>query len=149
MLIVLVVALLLWIAFNVLAPYAVLLRAEPISWGRLPAELLTSKKDKKIRFYLATLQGSYGYSVFSLGLNLVVFDRRFFAQASSELKRFVIAHELAHFHRRHHQKRWLFVVTGLVLLPVVRRRLLTMEDDADAEAVSRTGLIRSSFPELG
>ncbi len=138
----------LWVAFNLIAPYAVLLRAEPISWGRLPAELLTAERDRNVRFYITTLNNSYGYSVFSPFLNLVVFDKRFFAHASPSLMRFVIAHELAHFHLNHHRKRWVMVLTGLVLIPAVRRWLLRMEDEADVEAVRRTGLERKLFPEL-
>ena len=138
----------LWVAFNLIAPYAILLRAEQVSWGRLPAELLMVKRDKQVRFYITTLNNSYGYSVFSPFLNLVVFDKRFFAHASPAELRFVISHELAHFHQHHHQKRWMLVVTGLVLLPAVRRWLLQMEDDADAEAERRTGLSRKLFPNL-
>ncbi len=138
-----------WILVNVFAPYAVLLRAERISWGRLPAALLTSPRDRKVKFYLTALSGGYGYSVFSPFLNLVVFDREFFAYASPALIRFVIAHELAHFHQNHHIKRWLAVVTGLVLIPPVRSWLLRMEDAADEEAARRTGFIRKMFPELG
>ena len=146
----LLVAVVVWLVFNILAPYAVLLRAEPISWGRLPAALLTNVKDKKVRFYITTLKGSYGYSVFSpTGLHLVVFDKTFFAKASPACIRFVVSHELAHFHQRHHQKRWLLVVTGLVLLPAIRRWLLRMEDEADLDAAYRTGFTRKMFPELG
>lgn len=137
-----------WILGNLLAPYVVLLKAERISWGRLPAELLHSG-DKLVRFYITELKGGYGYSVFSPFLHLVIFDRAFFAHASPALIRFVIAHELAHFHHNHHRKRWLAVVTGLVLLPAVRRRLLRMEDEADAEATRRTGFKRQHFVELG
>lgn len=145
----LIVVLVLWVAFNLLAPYAVLLRAEPISWGRLPAELLMQQRDKKVKFYISILSGSYGYSVFSPGLHLVVFDKNFFAHASPACIRFVVGHELAHFHLHHHQKRWVLVVTGLVLLPFVRKWLSRMEDEADAEAIHRTGLVREMFPELG
>ncbi len=139
----------LWVGFNLAAPYVILLRAERISWGRLPAELLTGKRYKKVRFYMTTLSGGYGYSVFSPPLNLVVFDRMFFASASPALIRFVVAHELAHFTLGHHRLRWLAVVSGLVLLPAVRRWLLRMEDEADVEASRRTGLTRDQFPELG
>lgn len=149
MVIALIVILVLWLGFNLLAPYAVLLRAEPISWGRLPAALLTQQRDKKVRFYMSTLRTSFGYSVWAPpGLHLVIFDRTFFAHASPAELRFVISHELAHFHQHHHQKRWMLVVTGLVLLPAVRRWLLQMEDDADVEAERRTGLSRKLFPNL-
>ena len=139
----------LWVAFNLIAPYAVLLRAERVSWGRLPAELLMGKQDKKVRFYITSLNNSYGYSVFSPFLNLVVFDKRFFANASPSLMRFVIAHEIAHFRNNHHKKRWFAVITGAVLFPFVRRWLLRMEDEADAEATLRTGFDRKLFSELG
>ena len=139
----------LWLVFNLSAPYAVLLRAQPISWGRLPMELLTSETDRKVRFCMTKLTGGYGYSVWSpLGLNLVVFDKGFFAHARPDLIRFVIAHELGHFHQNHHKKRWVAIVTGLVLIPAVRRWLLRMEDDADVEATKRTQFTRNMFPEL-
>lgn len=142
------VVLLLWVVFNIAAPYAVLLKAERISPGRLPAELLMWKRDRKVQFYMTILRGGYGYSVFSPGLHLVIFDRAFFARASPALIRFVVAHELAHFHQGHHRMRWFAVVTGFVLFPFVRRWLLRMEDAADAEAEYRTGLCRKLFPEL-
>lgn len=139
----------LWLLFNLLAPYTVLLRAERISWGRLPAALLTSVRDRKVRFYMMSLSGGYGYSVWAPPLNLVVFDRTFFARANPALIRYVVAHELAHFSLGHHRKRWLAVVTGLAFFPAVRRWLVRMEDEADRLAEKRTGLVRSSFPELG
>lgn len=139
----------LWIVFNIAAPYAVLLNAERISFGRLPAELLIWPADRKVRFYMTTLKGGYGYSVFSPPLNLVVFDRKFFQRASPALIRYVVAHELSHFHRNHHIKRWFLVITGFVLFPPVRRWLLRMEEEADELAEKRTGMSRKMFPELG
>ena len=139
----------LWVVFNTLAPYTVLLRAERISWGRLPAALLTAVQDRKVRFYMMSLSGGYGYSVWAPPLNLVVFDRAFFARANPALIRYVVAHELAHFSLGHHRKRWFAVVTGLALIPAVRRWLSRMEDEADVEAARRTGFERKLFPELG
>ena len=140
---------LLWIVFNLVAPYVVLLRAERIGWGRLPAELLMSAQDKKVKFYITSLKGGYGFSVWAPGMPLIVFDKGFFRGATPPLLRFVIAHEMGHFHQHHHIKRWMMVVTGLVLVPAVRRWLARMEDDADAEAARRTGFSRKLFPELG
>ena len=137
-----------WLAFNILAPYSVLFRAKRISWGRLPAVLLTSVKDRKVRFYMMDLQQSYGYSVLAPPLNLIVFDRAFFAKASPAIIRFVVAHELAHFSLGHHWKRWLAVVLGLSAFPVTKRWFLRMEDEADAVAIKRTGFTRKMFQEI-
>lgn len=138
-----------WLVFNLLAPYSVLAQAERISPGRLPAELLIWPKDKKVRFYMTTLSGGYGYSVWAPPFDIVVFDRVFFKRAPPTLIRYVVAHELAHFTLGHHRKRWFAVVTGLVMFPAVRRWLLRMEDEADVVAETRTGFPRSAFPELG
>lgn len=142
------VALLLWVAFNWVAPFAVLFEAERISPGRLPPELLLWEEARRVRFYQAGLSGGYGYSIWAPPWNVVVFDRMFFARASSALVRFVVAHELAHFSLGHHRKRWLLVVCGLALLPAVQRLFQRFESEADVEAVRRTGFTRALFKEL-
>jgi hypothetical protein len=137
-----------WLLFNWAAGFSVLTAAQPISRGRLPAELLHWDKDNKVRFYVANLVGGYGFSLWAPPFSIVIFDRDFFAQASPPLVRFVIAHELAHFTLGHHRKRWFAVVFGLVLLPAVRRWLQQMEHEADQVAFWRTESKRSSFPQL-
>lgn len=137
-----------WVTFNWVAPFAVLVRAQPISRGRLPAELLAWDRDGAVRFYTASLIGGYGFSLWAPPWSVVVFDRDFFSRASPPLVRFVIAHELAHFTLGHHRKRWLAVVSGLVLLPQVRYALRAMEGEADAVAERRTGSKRSDFSQL-
>ena len=144
-----IILLTLWVAVNCAAPYAVLLRAQKISWGRLPGELLTLPQYHDVKFYMTTLVGGYGYSVWAPGISLVVFDKAFFAHASPTLIRYVVAHELAHFTCGHHRKRWVAIVTGASLIPGVRRWLHGMEVEADGIAVQRTGLNREMFPELG
>lgn len=138
-----------WVLFNWAAPFAVLTHAEQINRGRLPAELLEWNKDQKVRFYVAQLSGGYGFSIWAPPWSVVVFDKDFFARASPPLVRFVIAHELAHFNLGHHRWRWLAAVSGLILLPAVRRWLRAMEDEADLAAYWRTGSKRSDFSQLG
>lgn len=144
--------LVLWLVFNWAAPFATLVGATRISPGRLPASLLTSAAARRVRFYVADLPRGkrigLGFSIWAPPFSVVVFDRRFFAQASAPMIRFVVAHELAHFSLGHHRTRWLAVVTGMVLLPLVRRRLARTEDEADVEATRRTGLSKSLFPGL-
>lgn len=137
-----------WILFNWLAPLEVLSRADKISPGRLPGELLVSNEARKVKFYLAELHLGYGYSVWSPPMNMIVFDRAFFNRASPQLVRFVIAHELAHFSLNHHRKRWLLVVFALGWLPWTSKLFQRFEDEADAEASRRTGLTRKMFTEL-
>lgn len=149
MTIVILIMLLAWLTLNVAAPYSVFATCERISHGRLPAELLIWQKDRNVRFYMTKLVRGYGYSVWAPPYNIIVFDRDFFRHASSELIRFVIAHELAHFRCNHHKKRWVATVSGAVLLPSVRRKLLAYEEEADAIAEERTGLSRQLFPEIG
>ena len=138
-----------WVLFNWVAPFAVLIDATRLGRGRIPAELLVWSQDRGVRFYTAQLSGGYGFSVWAPPFSVVVFDMDFFARASPPLVRYVVAHELAHFSLGHHRKRWFAVVTGVVLLPWVRRRLVYMEHEADAEAEIRTGYNRSLFPQLG
>ena len=123
--------------------------AQPVSRGRLPAELLDWDQDGEVRFYTAPLSGGYGFSIWAPPWSIVVFDRDFFAQAPPTLVRFVVAHELAHFTLGHHRKRWFAVVTGLALLPAVRGWLRRMEDEADMVAQVYTKSKRSDFPQLG
>lgn len=138
-----------WIILNVVAPYSILLKAERISFGRLPAELLVLPEGRKVRFYMSDLYRGYGFSVWAPPLNIVVFDRRFFQRADPKLLRYVVAHELAHFTLQHHIKRWCCIVSGIVLFPIVRKWLNCMEDEADEMAARRIGLPRAAFPELG
>ncbi len=145
----LLVMLAFWVLFNWAAPFAVLVGAERIGRGRLPADLLTWGRDREVRFYVAQLSNGYGFSVWAPPWSVVVFDKDFFAQASPPLVRFVIAHELAHFSLGHHRRRWFAVVSGAVLMPAVQRRLARMEGAADSWAEWQTGLKRSSFPQLG
>lgn len=141
--------LVLWVIANCAAPYCALAGAERISPGRLPAELLVWPRDRKVRFYITHCHYGYGFSVWAPFANLVFFDREFFANASPALIRYVVAHEIAHFSFGHHRKRWLCVVTGLILLPQVRKWIEVMEEEADEEAARRTGFPRSAFPEIG
>jgi Zn-dependent protease with chaperone function len=134
---------LMWVAINVAAPHAAFLRAERISAGRLPAELLTHDRDRKVRFYMMTLTRGYGFSIWAIPFNVVVFDREFFRHATPPMIRFVIAHELAHFHLNHHKKKWVCRVTGAIFLPFVKRWLERMENQADEEAETRTGIPRA------
>lgn len=139
----------LWLLFNWAAPFATLVNAEPLGLGRLPADLLKRPEARRIRFYLGTLRRSYGFSVWLWPWTVVVFDRRFFAAASGDLVRFVVAHELGHALHRDHVQRWWAIVTGAVMLPVVRRRLVQHEHNADYYAMMLTDLRRDMFKGLG
>lgn len=143
-----IVILLAWIALNIAAPFAILLGAQRVARGRLPAELLAWDSDAEVRFYVSTLRAGYGFSLWAPPWSVIVFDREFFRHAGSDLIRFVIAHELAHFTLGHHKFRWFSVVTGIVLFPAVRRKLRRMEDEADAVATIKTGFNRAQFVEL-
>ena len=71
--------LIVWVLINVIAPYAVIARSIPISIGRLPSELLMDVDHRRVKFYTSNLIGGYGYSVWAPPLNLVIFDKTFFA----------------------------------------------------------------------
>lgn len=145
----LLLLLLLWLLFNWLAPATVMMYgAERLSLGRLPADLLRRTEAKRVRFYLGTCRRSYGYSVWVWPYTVVIFDRRFFTAASGDLVRFVVAHELGHVIHRDHVQRWWAVVTGVALLPIIKRRFEEQEQSADRYAIALTGLQRSQFPGL-
>lgn len=138
-----------WLAFNVAASYAPLIIAERISPGRLPAELLALGEAQYVRFYVGNNASSYAFSAWAPPLwTVVVFDRRFFQQATPELVRFVVAHELGHAAARHHVWRWFAVVSGLALFPAVRRMLARQEETADAYATFLTGFKKEFFEQL-
>lgn len=144
----LLVALLLWLAFNLAASYAPLMLAERISPGRLPAELLSYADKTRVRFYVGHNVRSYAFNVWAPPYTAVVFDKQFFLNAGPDLIRFVIAHELGHATYRHHIKRWFSVVTGAALFPGVRRWLARQEGSADDYAERLTGYSKSMFPQL-
>ena len=134
-----------WLLFNWAAPLASLYKAERLGLGRLPADLLQWPPAKRIRFYLGDLRHSYGFSVWMWPYTVVVFDRKFFSAASGDLIRFVVAHELGHARGKDHVQRWLAVVTGVALLPVMRRRFVKQELAADRYAIALTGFRRDQF----
>lgn len=145
----LLIGLALWLAFNIAASYAPLLLAERISPGRLPAELLARGEARRVRFYVGQTVQSYAFSSWAPPLiTVVIFNREFFRRATPELVRFVIAHELGHAAARHHIWRWFAVVSGLALLPFVRRWLIRQEDEADAYATALTGFKKEFFKQL-
>ena len=137
-----------WVAFNVAAAYAPLLLSERISPGRLPTELLARGEARRVRFYVGTCVSAYAFSSWAPPLwTVVVFDRRFFRQATPALLRFVVAHELGHAANGHHVLRWCAVVSGAALLPAVRRALARQEEQADAYATFLTGFKKEHFRE--
>jgi Zn-dependent protease with chaperone function len=144
---VLLVLFVLWVLFNLLAGYAPLMLAERISPGRLPADLL-NEKNARVRFYVGENVRSYAFNVWAPPYTAVVFDRRFFQNASPDLLRFVIAHELGHAKMKHHIQRWIAIVSGLALIPAVRQQFVRQEQDADLYAEMVTGMHKSSFPQL-
>mgnify|MGYP001561246926 CR=1 FL=1 len=145
----LLILIFLWLAFNVAASYAPLILSERISPGRLPAELLKRQEARRVRFYIGSNRISYAFSAWAPPLwTVVVFDRRFFQRASPELVRFVVAHELGHAAAHHHIWRWFAIVSGIALLPAVRRRLARQEDTADNYATLLTGFKKSFFDQL-
>lgn len=129
-----------WVIFNWVASLSVLVGAEKLSRGRLPYGLMGSKEASETRYYLAHLPSGYGFSIWAPPLHIIVFDKAFFQKASADAVHFVIAHELGHRKLGHHWKRWLLVISGLILLPAARRWLKQTELEADMYAEHRTGL---------
>lgn len=134
-----------WIVFNWLAPFALLPRSEPMSIGRISPEVAARAKVLGVRLYTARLEKPGGFSVIAWPLTLVVFDKDSLSATPPWAWRFLVAHELGHCALGHLRTRWLFTVTGLVLLPAARRRLLAMEREADAYAEQLTGVNADTF----
>lgn len=135
-----------WLLFNLSASYAPLILAERISPGRLPAELLVRGEARWVRFYVGNNVASYAFSSWAPFFGTaVVFDRAFFRRATPELVRFVVAHELGHAACHHHRWRWFAVVSGVAILPAVRRALARQESVADAYATALTGFKPEHF----
>ena len=138
----------LWVLANLAASYAPLALSERISPGRLPVELLARGEARRVRFYVGETVASYAFSAWAPPWTVVIFNRRFFARATPELLRFVVAHELGHAAAGHHILRWVAVVSGAALLPAVRRALARQEDSADAYATRLTGFKKEFFEQL-
>jgi Zn-dependent protease with chaperone function len=142
---VLVAVLLLWFAFNLLAPWAVLAYSEPMSMGRVPQRIAGVAREMDVRLYTSALDSPGGFSVLAWPRTIVVFDRDSLARQPADALRFLMAHELGHCALGHLVERWWYTVTGLALLPVVQRRLLSMEREADRYAEALTGIAAESF----
>ena len=146
MITVVLILLTIWVVFNLLAGWAPLLLADRISPGRLP--VWAWGKGVSVRYYVGENVRSYAFNVWAPPFTAVVFDREFFTHAGPDLFRFVVAHELGHARMHHHIHRWLAVVSGLALLPSIRKRLSQQEVLADEFAERLTGFPKSMFPQL-
>lgn len=145
----LILLLALWLGFNLASPYAAAHLAQRISPGRLPAELLRRGEARRVRFYTGKCAQSYAFSAWAPPYTVVIFDQMFFARATPEMLRYVVAHELGHAARHHHVWRWLAAVTLTAYLPVVRQALLRQEGTADDYAEGLTGFRREHFERKG
>ena len=134
-----------WLVFNWLAPLATLTKAERMSGGRIPQGMLDAGRRLRADFYLSRLARGPGFSAWVWPRHIIVLDRAFLGALTPEHIRFVMAHELGHVALGHLRTRWLFVVSGLILLPAARRRLLAHEEEADEYAVRMTGFRREFF----
>ena len=136
-----------WLAFNWLAPLATIRddRAERMSSGRVPAGIFDAGRALRADFYLSNLVRGPGFSAWVWPRHIVVLDRAFLSHLTPEHIRFVMAHELGHVALGHLKTRWLFVVSGAILLPAARRRLRTHEEEADEYATRLTGFRREFF----
>lgn len=142
---------LLWITFNLLVPFSVVQTAQPMGIGRIPADILFRANTEKVHYYVDKLMEvdehgrmtkgrGVAYTAWLGNMHIVVIDQTFLKRAQPAQIRFVLAHELAHCALGHVRQRWLAVVSGLVLLPFVRRKLKDLEDEADTYAETLSGL---------
>lgn len=133
----------LWIVFNLLAPLAVLAFAERLSMGRIPGEIVYRANAENVRFYVANLAKPGAYSMWMVRFHAVVVDRQFMRNAPSQLLWFVLAHELGHCRTGHIRKRMIAVTTGAIVFPFVRRWLDSHEDEANRYAEKLTCIPRT------
>lgn len=145
MMAVVLIAVVFWLLFNWLAPFALLSRAERMSKGRLPSDLSSMARDLNVRIYTSKLYTSGGFSVMAWPYKLVMFDRESLSRTPAWALRFLIAHELGHCALGHLHRRWWLTVTGITLLPTAQRYLQQMEKDADAFAAGITGIDPQAF----
>ena len=138
-----------WLALNWLSPLATLAAADPLSGGRVPAELLERARALRARFYVANLTRGPGFSAWVWPRYIIVLDRTFLSRLTPEHVRFVMAHELGHVALGHLRWRCLAMTSGAALLPLVRRRLEAHEAAADAYAELITGFKREHFDNSG
>lgn len=133
-----------WLLFNFLAPLSLLAFAEPMSLGRIPADILQAANAHKVKYYHAKLaHDGFAFSTWLGTRHAVVLSKSFLERGYPTQIRFVLAHELAHCILGHLRLRWLITVTGLVLLPPVKRWFATKEEEADLLGERLSGLPRA------
>ncbi len=136
----------LWLVFNWLAPFSLLLlRSECMSAGRVPSALMQEARRVGAHLYTARLDKPGGFSVLAWPWKLIVFDRDTLSLTPAWAWRFLIAHEIGHCALGHLYVRWFLTVTGLILLPCAGWWLNEMEREADVYAERLTGLKAGSF----
>ena len=140
-----VLALALWVVFNLLAPWTLLIKAEPLSPVRLPLDLAREAQRIRARLYSTRLARPGALSVLAWPWRLVLLDRDSLARMPAWALRFLVAHELGHCAAGHLAVRWWLAVSGLALLPVARWWVNEMERSADRYAERMTGLAAESF----
>lgn len=138
-----IVAYLLWVAFNWLAPLAVVRLFTPLSIAQLPGEILARANGIGVDYYKARLAQGLAFTVWSWPRKIVVINEDFLLYGKPSVIRFVLAHELGHIALGHTFKRWLAIVTFVYCLPFVRKWLKDHEYGADEYAEQLTGVSRS------
>jgi Zn-dependent protease with chaperone function len=147
-----IIALLLgWLLFNWLATYSLLLKAERMSVGRIPRDILDKANAYHVQYYVSDLIRRGALTTWLGWKYAVIIDRMYMRNATPAQFRFVLAHELGHCALGHMRARWLCTVSGLALIPAVQRYLKRKEDEADAFAEKLSGLPREILrnPRLG
>lgn len=139
----LLVALSVWLLFNCLAPLSLLAFAEPMSLGRIPADILKAADAHKVKYFSANLVRGFAFTTWLGTSHAVVLSKRLLEQGYPTQIRFILAHELAHCILGHLRLRWLLTVTGLCLVPPVAKWFRTKEEEADFLAERLSGLPRS------
>ena len=132
-----------WLLFNFLAPLSLLAFAQPMSLGRIPADILEAAKAHKVRFFDAHLARGLAFSTWLGTSHAVVLNRSLLERAYPAQIRFILAHELAHCQLGHLRLRWLLTVSGAILVPAVARWFRGKEEEADLLAERLSGLPRS------
>jgi Zn-dependent protease with chaperone function len=140
---VIIIAVVLWVLFNFVAPFAVLKDAKRMTVANLPGEILYRANASKVRYYRAKLYGGAAFTVWSWPYKYIVMSDDFLKMAHPTAIRFVLAHELGHVVLGHTFKKWLAIVLLIGLIPPVHRWIMRDEDRADEYAEQLSGVPRS------
>lgn len=128
-----------WLLINEVSPLATVFFCKPLD-PKLWVPLVARTKVTGIRFYQGHLLFGPACSMTCFHLQLVFLHTKVSTWFTPTEIDAILAHEIGHQKLHHLRKRWLIIVTGLVMIPFFKRILrVDHEEQADIYAAKLIG----------